>query len=215
LNHSPQAFKYPLNYLSPIFSATILPIQFRFLYVFSAFINKIKKKQDMKQFQSVLLLFLALALTNCNSDDPIVEETPRILINELLPKNSQHGSDQDGEFDDWIELYNPADEDQDISGYYLTDSKKDLTKWKFPVGTTIGSKSYLIVWADGDTTQVGLHTNYKLSADGENVVLLTPDQQVINIVEYPATLQEQSWARKPNATGNFTWSVPTFNKSND
>jgi hypothetical protein len=137
------------------------------------------------------------------------------LINELLPKNSQHGSDQDGEFDDWIELYNPADEDQDISGYYLTDSKKDLTKWKFPVGTTIGSKSYLIVWADGDTTQVGLHTNYKLSADGENVVLLTPDQQVINIVEYPATLQEQSWARKPNATGNFTWSVPTFNKSND
>jgi hypothetical protein len=169
----------------------------------------------MKQIKLMLLLFIAIGFANCNGDDAIEEETQKVIINELLPKNSQHGSDQDGEFDDWIELYNPSDEDQDISGYYLTDSKKNLTKWKFPVGTMIAKNGYLIVWADGDTTQVGLHTNYKLSADGETVVLLTPDHQVINIVEYPATLVEQSWARKPNATGDFVWSVPTFNKKND
>jgi hypothetical protein len=169
----------------------------------------------MKQVKLMLLLLVAIGFTNCNGDDVVEEETQKILINELLPKNSQYGSDQDGEFDDWIELYNPSDEDQDISGYFLTDSKKDLTKWKFPDGTTISSKSYLIVWADGDTTQVGLHTNYKLSADGENIVLLTPDQQVINVVEYPATLVEQSWARKPNVTGDFEWSVPTYNEKNN
>ena len=169
----------------------------------------------MKQFKLVLLMFIVIGFTNCNDDDPVVEETPQIVINELLPKNTQYGSDQDGEFDDWIEIYNPADEDQDISGYYLTDSKKDLTKWKFPTGTVIGKNGYLIVWADGDSSQVGLHTNYKLSADGENVVLLTPDQQVINLVEYPITLLEQSWARKPNGTGEFEWSTPTFNGAND
>jgi len=148
-------------------------------------------------------MFIVIGFTNCNNDDPVIEETPKILINELLPKNTQYGSDQDGEYDDWIEIYNPANVDQDISGYYLTDSKKNLTKWKFPVGTTISKNSYLIVWADEDTTQVGLHTNFKLSADGENVVLLTPQLDVINLVEYPITLQEQSWARKPNATGDF------------
>lgn len=170
----------------------------------------------MKQIKLVLLMFIVIGFTNCNNDDPIVEETPQIIINELLPKNSQNGSDQDGDFDDWIELYNPADEDQDISGYYLTDSKKNLTKWKFPAGTKITANGYLIVWADEDSTHVsGLHTNYKLSADGENIVLLSPTQEVINLVEYPATVLEQSYARKPNGTGDFQWATPTFNGAND
>ncbi len=170
----------------------------------------------MKQIKLLLLILTVIGFTNCNNDDPVVEETPEIVINELLPKNSQNGSDEDGDFDDWIELYNPADEAQDISGYYLTDSKKNLMKWKFPQGTTIGANGYLIVWADEDSTHVsGLHTNYKLSADGENVVLLTPTQEVIDLVEYPITLVEQSWSRKPNGTGDFEWSVPTFNKTND
>jgi hypothetical protein len=169
----------------------------------------------MNRFKLVFLLLTVIVFTNCNNDDP-VDETPNVVINEILPKNTQHGSDQDGEFDDWIELFNPANVDQDISGYYLSDSKKNPTKWKFPAGTVIAKNGYLIVWADEDSTHVsGLHTNYKLSADGENVVLLSPDQQVINLVEYPITLVEQSWARKPNGTGDFEWSVPTFNKSND
>lgn len=170
----------------------------------------------MSRLKLALLIFIVIGFTNCkNDDEPVIEETPQVVINELLPKNTKYGSDQDGEYDDWIELYNPSDEDQYISGYYLTDSKKELTKWKFPEGTVIAKKGYLLVWADGDTTQVGLHTNYKLSADGENVVLLTPEKQVINLVEYPITLVEQSWARKPNGTGDFEWSVPTFNKAND
>jgi len=168
----------------------------------------------MKRFKVVLLLLLVIVFTNCNND-PVVE-TPDVVINEILPKNSQNGSDEDGDFDDWIELYNPADVDQDISGYYLTDSKKNPTKWKFPSGTTIKANNYLIVWADEDSTNVsGLHTNYKLSADGENVVLLSPTQEVINLVEYPATVVEKSYARKPNGTGDFQWSAPTFNKNND
>lgn len=170
----------------------------------------------MKQIKLVLLLFIAVTFANCNGDDPVIEETQQILINELLPKNSKYGSDEDGDFDDWIEIYNPSTEELDISGYYLSDSKKNPTKWKFPAGTTIEANGYLIVWCDEDSTHTsGLHTNYKLSADGENVVLLSPTLQVINLVEYPITLVEQSWARKPNGTGDFEWSVPTFNKAND
>ena len=173
----------------------------------------------MRRFKLVLLLATMFGFAACdNGNDPqdeITDNSKSVIINELLPKNSENGSDQDGEYDDWIELYNTSNEDLDISGYYLTDSKKDITKWKFPEGTTIKQNSYLIVWADGDSTQSGLHTNFKLSADGENVVLLTPEQDVINLVEYPTTLIEQSWARIPNATGDFKWSTPTFNKKND
>lgn len=146
--------------------------------------------------------------------EPGIDINKSIVINEMMPKNTQFGSDQDGQFDDWIELFNLANVDIDISGYYLTDSKNELTKWKFPEGTTLEKNGYLIVWADGDSTQVGLHTPYKLSALGETVLLLTPDRKVIQEVKYPATILQQSYARKPNGTGNFDWSTPTYNTEN-
>lgn len=170
----------------------------------------------MKYRVTLILVSLIFGLWSCDNGDDPVDTSKSVVINEILPKNSQNGMDQEGEYDDWIELYNLAGEELDISGFYLTDSKKNPTKWKFPQGTTIPANGYLIVWADEDSTHVsGLHTNYKLSADGENIVLLSPEQEVLNLVEYPATLIEQSYARKPNGTGDFGWATPTFNKTND
>ena len=171
----------------------------------------------MKQIRFTLFILLIVGLVSCNNDNKEEDEKNKsVVINEILPINTQNGFDEDGEFDDWIELYNLSNENIDISGYYLSDSKKEYTKWKFPVGTTIVKNGFLIVWADGDSTHVsGLHTNYKLSSDGENVVLLSPELEVLDLVEYPATVLEQSYARVPNGTGKFKWSVPTFNKSND
>jgi len=170
----------------------------------------------MKRIQWVLMVLMFVGMINCNKEkeDPI-NINKSIVINELMPKNSQFGHDQDGEFDDWIELYNLSSEDIDISGYFLTDSKNEFTKWKLPVGTKIAKNGYLIVWADGDsTTQAGLHTNYKLSALGETILLLTPEMNVIEEVKYPATDLQQSWARMPNGTGDFIWSAPTFGVEN-
>lgn len=166
-------------------------------------------------FLSVALMFVT-GFISCKKEDTVevIDKNKSIVINELMPKNTQFGSDQNGQFDDWIEIYNLSSEDLDISGYYLTDSKKNLTKWKFPDGTILDKNGYLIVWADSDTTQVGLHANYNLSAAGENVVLLSPDQEIIDLVEYPATTLEQSYARIPNGTGNFAWTLPTYNAEN-
>lgn len=172
----------------------------------------------MKPIRWTLMILMVAVLINCSKDkeeEPGTNINKSIVINELLSKNSQYGSDQEGEFDDWIELYNLANEDVDLSGFYLTDSKNDFTKWQFPVGTVIEENGYLIVWADGDTDQLGLHTPYKLSALGETVVLLTPEKVVVDQVKYSATDAEQSWARKPNGTGTFSWSTPTFGAAND
>ncbi|MFZ5431848.1 MAG: lamin tail domain-containing protein [Bacteroidota bacterium] len=168
----------------------------------------------MRQF-----FWLALAgwLLFSGCETTIEGDTPYkvIVINELMPKNTRHGADQNGEYDDWIELFNLSDKDMDLTGVYLTDSKKELTKWKFPDGTVIPKNGFLLVWADGDTHQAGLHTNYKLSADGEKVLLVSPDLIIIDQVEYPATTEEKSYARLPNGTGNFVWTVPTINAPNE
>ena len=176
----------------------------------------------MKHFGLILIVLMSFGLSNCKKDKvevppvipPVIDVAKSFIINELMAKNKQFGSDQNGQFDDWIELYNLSSEELDISGYYLTDSKKNLTKWKFPVGTKLAKNGYLIVWADSDTLQVGLHANFKLSSLGENVVLLSPDLTLINEVKFPLADALHSYGRIPNGTGSFIETTPTFNAEN-
>jgi hypothetical protein len=138
-----------------------------------------------------------------------------VVINELMPVNSTTVTDQNGEYDDWIELFNLSYASIDLSGYFLSDSKKELTKWKFPQGTSIPENGYLIIWADKDSTEAGLHASFKLSSNGETVILSRPDGTITDRIEYPAQTLELSYSRKPNGSGPFTWQAPTFDKSND
>ena len=95
-------------------------------------------------------------------------ESGDLVINEFMADNGTVIADQDGEFDDWIELYNKSDNAIPLDGYYLSDDGKDLTKWAFP-DIAIPASDYLIIWTDGDETQSGLHANFKLSKSGEAI----------------------------------------------
>lgn len=137
-----------------------------------------------------------------------------VVINEIMASNSNTAEDQDGEFDDWIELYNRIGSVIDLSGFYLTDNDDELEKWEFPAGTSIDANGYLIVWADKDTLQTGLHTNFKLSADGEILILsdgLTEFQRVV----FGVQTTDMGYARVPNGTGAFVIQYPTYNANND
>jgi hypothetical protein len=161
-------------------------------------------------------LFLLSVITLNYSCKKTYETTSaEVVINELMPVNSSTVADNYGEFDDWIELFNKSAGTIDLSGYYLSDNHKNPSKWQFPQGTVITGKGYLIIWADGDSTEFGLHTNFKLSSSGEEAVLAKPDLTVIDKITFPAPVLELSFSRVPNGTGVFKWQNPTYNKSND
>jgi len=136
-----------------------------------------------------------------------------IVINEFMASNSTFQADQDGEFDDWIELYNPTDFDIELKSAYLSDDKSNVLKWQFP-DTIMQASSYLIIWADKDEIQQGLHANFKLSASGESVVLSNFDGSVIDSISYPQQAADTSYGRFPNAYGPFQIINPTFNAEN-
>lgn len=160
----------------------------------------------------VLPLFI---LNGCQEKVVPLDQDFGVVINELLPVNISVVADQNGQYDDWIELYNKRDTVVDLSGYFLTDSKSNLKKWSFPIGTVILPDSFLIVWADADTLQSGLHANYKLSSLGETVIFLSPELVEIDRVKYPAQTEQYSFARIPNGTGEFSWQAfPTWNGRN-
>ena len=91
-----------------------------------------------------------------------------VVINELLASSVRHFADPQGEYDDWIELYNPGDAPIDAGGMYLTDDVSEPTKWRIPSGdpaqTTIPPRGYLLIWADKDVADPGLHAAFALDA---------------------------------------------------
>ncbi len=138
-----------------------------------------------------------------------------LVINEFMASNNTTVADQDGEFDDWIELYNNGTSTLDLSGYALSDNVDDLAKFIFPEGTTIEAGAYLIVWADGDEDQEGLHAGFKLSASAESIYLVDPMVNIVDEVTYFDQTSDITYGRFPNGIGNFQQLRPTFNAEND
>ncbi len=131
-----------------------------------------------------------------------------IVINEVLASNATVGADPQGEYDDWIELYNSGDGPIDVGGMYLTDDLDVPTQWRIPetlpAQTTVASGAYLLIWADQDTADTGLHTNFKLSAAGETLALFASDgTSLIDQVRLEKQDPDAAYGRYPD--GNASW----------
>ena len=104
-------------------------------------------------------------------------QTKTVSINEILASNETILADEDGDYSDWIELYNASQDPVDLTGWYLTDDEADPQKWSIP-GIDIPSNAYLLIFASGkdrNTSGSELHTNFKLSAAGEYLALFNPE----------------------------------------
>lgn len=140
-----------------------------------------------------------------------------IVINELMADNSSTIADPNGEYDDWIELYNPTNNLIPLTGKYLTDKKDNLTKWKFiEPNLFMAPYEYLIVWCDENSGQIGHHTNFKLSADGEFVALVESDGiTIIDSVSFGSQTTDISFGRQTDAGDNWIFMTPTPGATNN
>jgi len=143
-----------------------------------------------------------------------------VVINELMASNGASLGDPQGQFDDWIEIHNLGPVAVDLAGMHLTDDPGDPAKWRFPTDdaamTTMPALGYLLIWADKDTSDAGLHANFALSADGERLALFDTDgQTLIDSVVFPEQRSDLSYGRSPD--GHETWGyarVPTPGSAN-
>lgn len=139
----------------------------------------------------------------------------QIAINEIMAQNTSTVTDPIGDFEDWIELYNTTSSPLLLDGLFLTDTATNLQKWQFPNGISIPPGGYLIVWADEDLAEAGVHADFKLSASGESVILSKADGTIVDTVSFGTQTANISYARNPNGTGAFVNQAPTFNANNE
>ena len=137
-----------------------------------------------------------------------------VVISEFMAVNQTTLVDEDGSTSDWLELRNTGPQSQNLDGWYLTDKVSNLTKWKLP-NVVLDPDEHLIVFAsekDRDVAGSELHTNFKLSGDGEYLALVEPDGQTVAheyAPEFPAQSADISFGLSSDLSHQGYFTSPT------
>ena len=79
----------------------------------------------------------------------VLKSSSQVLINEYSAANYAAYTDNYGEYEDWVELYNPTASPIDLNGWFLTDKTANPTKWSFTSSLIIDlciSNKLLLLW---------------------------------------------------------------------
>jgi hypothetical protein len=132
-----------------------------------------------------------------------------LLINEISPSNDSVIADENGVYNDFVELFNNTDKTIDLSGYSLSDNPKKPTKYTFPAGSSIAAGEYKIINASDELT------GFAFSKNGEDCVLSDPNGKVIDQISFVAGDEDLSFARFSNGSDIWKWVTATPGASND
>lgn len=173
------------------------------------FQNRVKERYPFLILIAVSFLFSLIAVGDASSQP--------IHLNEVMASNSSIIADEDGNYGDWIEVYNSGDNPISLEGYGLSDDYDRPFRWAFP-DTTLDAGAFMLIWAtnkDRATPGNELHTNYAISAAGEEVILTHPDGTRIDELEPTEIPTDFSIGRYPDGTGEWVFfDEPTPGQSN-
>ena len=145
------------------------------------------------------------------SKNPIISEKKNITvsINEYMIGNTRTITDQEGNYSDFIELYNYGDKDINLEGCFLSDDISNVTKYAFS-NITIKSKEYLIVYASNKNKIVDneVHTNFRLSKTDNYIVLSNTDSSLIDKVKIVDLKDNISYGKKDDKWCYYTSATP-------
>ncbi|MCC5934966.1 MAG: CotH kinase family protein [Balneolales bacterium] len=139
-------------------------------------------------------------------------QSATVVINEVMASNATTLADEDGDFEDWIELYNPTDSPVNLSGYALSDDYSEPQRWFFP-NISIEPGAFLLVWASGKDRRIPfgeLHTNFSIAASGEEILLVNPYGEIVDELAPTQIPTDISYGRFPDGAGSWQYfSTPT------
>ena len=165
----------------------------------------LKKVFRNRNIIGVLTLLLPLLLT-----------AQSVRLNEFMALNNSTITDADGDYSDWIEIFNPTTAAVSLENWSLTDNQDIPRKWLLPA-VSIAADSYLVIFASGKDRHDPareLHTNFKLSGDGEYLALFDSAGNPVSTFDpaFPAQRSDISWAYFDG--DYFATTIPTPGSAN-
>ncbi len=147
-----------------------------------------------------------------------------LFINEFMASNDSAYAGPQGDYPDWIEIYNAGNENVMLGGFYLSDKLDNIEERyqipdTYPDSVSVPAGGYIIFYANGSTSSV-LNLNFKLSSEGEAVGFWGTDGiSVIDTLSYEEQITDYSFGRYPDGSdewfimSNFTPGYPNTEPS--
>lgn len=156
-------------------------------------------------------LHIIFSLTFLNA--AFAQHSP-LWINEFMTSNVLAYENTNGDYADWIEIYNSSNTAIDLAGFYLTGDLDTNTYWQVPGGqpsrTTISAKGYLVLFADKMTELGANHLGFKLSSDHGKIVLIDIDgTTILDSLSYGHQFRDISYGRFPDGGEQWMY-MPSF-----
>ncbi|HPE33288.1 MAG TPA: CotH kinase family protein [Bacteroidales bacterium] len=130
-----------------------------------------------------------------------------LYINEIMASNSTIHFDADGEYDDWIELFNGGAQPVWLGDMFFSDNPEIPDKWSLP-DYTLFPGEFVLVWADEDPEQGPFHADFKLSADGEFVGIYSDEASGfmgLDVYSFSSQQTDISLGRSPDGSNNWVY----------
>lgn len=123
-----------------------------------------------------------------------------LIITEVMASNKITIADNKGSYSDYIEIFNAGDKAINLAGFGLTDNPSKLLAWRFP-DVTIQPGEHLLVFASGkdvidtDVAAGYIHTNFRVAAYEETIVLSNPLGLILDSVTVSESQSDISYSR--------------------
>ena len=134
-----------------------------------------------------------------------------LLISEIMPANKTSVTDENGNYPDWIEIWNSSKQSINLKGLGLSDDGTSI-KFLFPAIELLPN-GRILVFCDNTNQADGLrplHAKFKLSSLGETVYLYDPHAFQIDSCKYPIIASDESWSLTENGFQSVTWFSPGY-----
>lgn len=124
-----------------------------------------------------------------------------LVISEIMSSNRAAVPDENGDFADWVEIWNASDHHIDMKGVGLSD-KGDSIRFLFPDITLPPDGRVVVFCSDTNQSAPGqaFHAKFKLSSVGEAVYLYDPGAFLIHQVTVPIMAADESYALQPDGS---------------
>lgn len=135
----------------------------------------------------------------------------QLYINEFSAANYDDFTDNYGEFEDWIEVYNAGGTNVDLDGYFFSDDILEPMKWQVPSSLVVPAGGFEVIFCSkrNELTGTNAHTSFKLTqTQQEYVVLSDPGGTTIDVfwIEVPNQTNHSSGRQ---TDGGANWNVFT------
>lgn len=128
-----------------------------------------------------------------------------LVISEVMASNQTALPDENGEYPDWIEIWNSSANDIEMENVGLSDDELSIS-FLFPKMTLKAGERIIVYCDKTNQATVGkpLHAKFGLSSNGETITLYDPNAYVIDSVKTPIMSSDESYARLADGSWGVT-----------